>query len=175
MNPFESGLLTACSAFGSLAMKSAARRVLLRYGFRRVLVWNALLCACVIAAYGMFEPGTPRFVIAAVILFGSIFPSLQFTSINAITYADIDHADVARATSLASTVQQISLGMGITISGIVLHQVAVARGHEGIERFDFLPAFLFMAGFSLLSMLLFARLAHDAASDVSRHRADEPA
>jgi EmrB/QacA subfamily drug resistance transporter len=175
LSPFQSGLLTACSAFGSLAMKSTARHVLGRFGFRRVLVWNALCTALVITAYGLFEPGTPQLLIAAVILVGSVFPSLQFTSINAITYADIEQADVARATSLASTVQQVSLGMGITIAGIVLHQVGESRAHAGIDHRDFLIAFIVMAGFSVASMLLFARLSPDAARDVSRHRADEPA
>jgi hypothetical protein len=153
--------------------RPAHRRILGRYGFRHVLLWNALLCGVVLTVYGLFQPGTPPWVIALTILVGSIFPSLQFTAINSIAYADIDQADVARATSLASTIQQLSLGMGITIAGIVLHQVAVLRGHQGIERLDFLPTFIVMAVFSVASMALFARLAQDAAANVSRHRVAE--
>lgn len=170
MNPFQSGTLTCFTAFGSLAMKSLARRALRRFGFRNVLIYNAALTAVMIAAYGLLSPETPHFVIALMILVAGIFPSLQFTSINAIAYADIATADVARATSLASTVQQISLGMGITIAGIVLKSTSQIEGHAALSLKDFPATFAVMALFCLCSIAFNARLEADAGSELSGHR-----
>lgn len=167
LNPFESGLVTCCAAFGSLVMKSLARRLLRRFGFRSVLVYNAVIVAVMITVFGMFTPATPMWVMALVVLVGGFFPSLQFTSINSIAYADLDSGDVARATSLASTVQQISLGMGITIAGVVLQTVAGAAGHTTLSYTDFQPTFAIMALFSLCSIVFSSRLGRDAGSALS--------
>ena len=43
MTPFQSGLLTFASAVGAIAMKTTAAPILRRFGFKRVLVTNALV------------------------------------------------------------------------------------------------------------------------------------
>ena len=45
MSPFQSGLITFASAVGAMGMKMAAATVLKRYGFRTILVINALVSA----------------------------------------------------------------------------------------------------------------------------------
>ncbi len=75
---------------------------------------------CASAFGGMFYPGKPTWVIWAVVLLGRFFPALQFTSLNSLTYADIERHDVGRATSLGSFIQQVSLGLGVTVGGIAL-------------------------------------------------------
>ena len=46
---------------------------------------------------------------------GGCLRSLQFTSLNATTYADIDQQPMSQATSPASVMQQLDAGMGVTI------------------------------------------------------------
>ena len=120
-----------------------------------------------IAVFGTFTPATPIWMMALVVLVGGFFPSLQFTSINSIAYADLDSGDVARATSLASTVQQLSLGIGITIAGVVLQTVAGAAGHTTLSYTDFQPTFAIMALFSLCSIVFSSRLSREAGSALS--------
>ena len=43
MTPFQSGMITFASAIGAIAMKFAAPPILRRFGFRRVLIANALI------------------------------------------------------------------------------------------------------------------------------------
>ena len=116
MTAFKSGSITCASAFGGMFMRSLASRVLHRFGFRHTLMVNAALSGLAIAACGMFFPGTPTWVIWAVVLLGGFFPALQFTSLNSLAYAEIETRDVGRATSLASFIQQVSLGLGVTIA-----------------------------------------------------------
>lgn len=168
MSAFESGTITCATAFGGLFMKAIASGVLSRYGYRSVLIFNALFAGIAIAACGLFTSQTPLWAMLLVVLLGGFFPALQFTSLNSIAYADIPSRDVSRATSLASVVQQLSLGMGVTIAGLTLEFSHHLQGHKAIVSSDFWPAFLTVGLFSVASIPLTRRLAHDAGDDIAR-------
>ncbi len=168
MTPMESGALTFISAAGAMFMKTLSLRILQRWGFRRVLIVNAALAGLALSSYGFFSHDTPVIVMLAVVAFGGFFPSLQFTCLNSIVYADIASADASRATSLASVVQQLSLGLGVTISGMVLQASSRLAGHEHLTTRDFLPAFLVIGLFSWLSIPVTRQLAADAGTELAR-------
>ncbi len=65
---------------------------------------NAALSGIAIAACGMFFPGTPTWVIWAVVLLGGFFPALQFTSLNSLDVCGNRNA----ATSAARRVSGVS-------------------------------------------------------------------
>src|SRR5438874_2268015 len=48
--PFESGMLTFAAALGAMGMKTTAARILRRFGFRRVLIANAVVSSAFLAA-----------------------------------------------------------------------------------------------------------------------------
>ncbi|MCX4160205.1 MULTISPECIES: MFS transporter [Paraburkholderia] len=168
MSAFKSGLITCASAFGGMFMRTLATTTLRRFGFRTVLMYNAAFSGIAIAACGAFVPGTPTWIIWVVVLLGGFFPALQFTSLNSMTYAQIESRDVGRATSLGSVVQQISLGLGVTIGGIVLQITRSLHGHPAITWSDFWPAFLVVGLCSFASIPVTRRLAHDAGDEIAR-------
>jgi EmrB/QacA subfamily drug resistance transporter len=168
MTAFKSGSITCASAFGGMFMRSLASRVLHRFGFRQTLMINAALSGIAIAACGLFYPGMPTWVIWTIVLIGGFFPALQFTSLNSMTYAEIESRDVGRATSLGSFIQQVSLGLGVTVAGIALQISHDVQGHARIVWSDFWPAFLVVGFFSFLSIPVTARLARDAGHEISR-------
>src|SRR5215469_12477353 len=127
LNPFQSGLITFSAAAGALTMKAAAATILKRFGFRSVLVVNALLSALFIAACAGFAPGVPFALIIAVLLVGGFFRSLQFTSINAMAYAEVKPERMSRATSLAAAGQQLSLSTGVALGAAVVEFVVHQR------------------------------------------------
>ena len=112
LSALQSGLLTFASAVGAVAMKTTAAPIIRHFGFKRVLVTNAMVSSLFLAAVALFTAGTPHAVVLAVLLVGGFFKSLEFTSINAIAYADIDNKAMSRATSFASVAQQLSLSAG---------------------------------------------------------------
>ncbi|WP_322093805.1 MFS transporter [Paraburkholderia bannensis] len=170
MTAFASGAITCASAFGSIFMKAIVSRVLGRFGFRRTLVVNAAVAGAAIAIYGAFSPGTPVWLIWFIVLAGGIFPSLQFTGLNSLAYADIPSKDIGRATSLASVIQQVSLGLGVTIAGIVLQVSHRIQGHSTIVWSDFWPAFLVVGLFSVASIPVTLRLPANAGDEIARGR-----
>ena len=88
LSPFQSGLITFTSTMGALIVKGAAPAMLKRFGFRTILM-NAILGGLSISACAIFTESTPFLVMVAILMVGGFFRSLQFTSINALAYAEV--------------------------------------------------------------------------------------
>ncbi len=167
MNPLQSGLLTFAAAVGALTMKLTAKRILRRFGFRNVLVVNAVVSAVSIGACSLFEATTPGALILVVLLIGGFFRSLEFTSINALAYSDVARDKMSRATSFASVGQQLSLSVGVGLGALILHTVVSLRDGAAAAAADFAPAFVIVAALSASALLIFWRLPPDAGAEVS--------
>jgi len=100
MTAFQSGLITLCNVIGAMGMKTIIPIILRHIGFRRALTVNALISTTLVAACATFMPGVSFVWIVAVLTLGGFFRSLEFTSLNTIAYADVDHRYLSRATSL---------------------------------------------------------------------------
>jgi MFS family permease len=150
-----------------MAMKTTAPAILAAFGFRRVLIYDTILSALMLAAIGFFSPSTPVILMMAVLLIGGFFRSLEFTSVNALAYAEIEAGVMSRATSFSSVVQQLSLSIGVAIGASVLQTLRWFRGGE-IGIADFQWAFLIMALILLSAIGAFIGLPEGAGSDLAR-------
>jgi MFS family permease len=150
-----------------MGMKTQAARIINHFGFRSVLVTNAVISTVFLAACAAFTPGTPVAVILATLLVGGFFRSLQFTAINTLAYADIDARRMSRATSLASVGQQLSLSAGVAAGALAVDLSVNWRGESALTAADFAPAFLVVAAISAASAFVFARLSPDAGAEMS--------
>jgi MFS family permease len=148
-------------------MKTAAAPILRRFGFRRVLLVNAAIACSFIAAVSLFQPSTPQIVILAILLAGGFFRSLQFTSINALAYADIAQANMSQATSFASVAQQLSLSAGVAIGALVLEFQRYWHGTTLVAVNDFALAFLVVALVSATSIFVFKGMPKNAGASLS--------
>jgi EmrB/QacA subfamily drug resistance transporter len=169
----ESGAITFSAAAGALIMKAGVGRVLSRFGFRNVLVWNGLLAALSMAACALFDSTTPYWVMVGILLVGGVFRSLQFTAINTIAFADLDNRALSNATGFISMAQQLSLSIGIAFGATILHLMTVYNGGELTTK-DFAPAFIAVGFISALSILLFSKLHRDAGAEVSGRSHHKP-
>ncbi|MGC3965402.1 MAG: MFS transporter [Rhodocyclaceae bacterium] len=175
LNSFESGLLTCASAAGALFMKTIAASILRRFGFRRVLIANAIATALSLMIIGMFTDTTPHMLIIGTLLVGGCLRSLQFTSLNALSYADIEQPNMSQATSLASVVQQLAAGTGVTVGAFALQMSSFVQGHATVVAADFLPAFIVVGLVSASSLIILTSLPRHAGADISGHHHDKPA
>jgi EmrB/QacA subfamily drug resistance transporter len=167
MTPFQSGAITFASAVGAMAMKLVAPPVLRRFGFRNVLVWNTLIAACFTALPAAFTHSTPVLLMTGLLLVGGFFRSLQFTALNALSYADITSLKMSRATTLSSVAQQLSLSIGVSVGGVALEITTGLFSGGAITAADFRLPFLLVGLISLASLLPFRRLGEDAGSEMS--------
>jgi len=170
LNPFHSGLVTFASAIGAIGMKTVASRILRRFGFRTIMLANALISAGFLAACALFVPGTPLWLISLILAVGGFFRSLQFTAINTVVYADVAPERISRATTLTSVGQQLALSAGVAVGAMAVELSLHARGSDQIGAADFAPAFIAVGILSALSALWFVRMRADAGAEISGHR-----
>ena len=169
LSPVRSGLLTFVSSVGAMFMKTFAATVLKRFGFRRVLVVNALFASGLLAAFGLFRPQTPHVFIIATLLVSGCFRSLQFTSLNAISYAEVDSPRMGQASSLAGMMQQLSLCMGIAIGGYLLQGIGLLQQRPATDVHNFYVAFAVVGLISASSAWAMAQLPRDAGAEMAGH------
>ncbi len=174
LSPFKSGSITFAAAVGAMVMKFVAPPTLRRFGFRNVLVLNAFIAGGFVALPAAFTPATPIVLITVLLLIGGFFRSLQFTSINALNFADVPPARMSRATTLTSVAQQLSLSVGISIGAITLETTQRLNGGV-IDAGSFTPAFLLVGILTTSSVIPFLLLSRDAGDEMSgRKLAPDP-
>jgi EmrB/QacA subfamily drug resistance transporter len=171
-SPLQSGLVTFASAAGAIAMKPAAQPMLRRFGFRTTMVINGALGALFIALCAAFTPAWPPLLISGLLLVGGFVRSLQFTAFNTIAYSDVPRARISAATSLYSTIQQLTLTLGIVVGAAVLEASAALHDHSNgapAGPADFAAAFLLVGLIGGASVPVCARLSAAAGEAVSGH------
>ncbi len=166
MTAFQSGLITCASALGSVFVRPFTALALRSLGFRDLMLYNAVLSGIATIACGMFLPGTARATIWLVVFVGGFLSALQFSSLNSLIYADIPAADAGRATSVGSVVQQVSLGLAVAVSGVVLQLSRAMHGHATVSSSDFRLAFFVAGLLSFSSISFIRRLSPNAGSDM---------
>jgi len=171
MSAFAAGMITFTSAAGALLMKLIATRIIGYFGFRRVLIVNALLAGAFVALCGLFTATTPVWLMVAVLLVGGFFRSLQFTAVNTLTYADLGSLDMSRASTFASMAQQLGISLGVGSAALVLNLSMGWRGAEHLGTVDVFWGFMAIGALTALSALSFMRLPANAASHLSRRGA----
>ena len=94
MSPFQSGMITF--AVGGRRDRDEVRRAAAPPPPRlpHVLVLNALIAGAFVAMPATFTPATPVGLMTGLLLIGGFFRSLQFTSVNALSFADVPQANL---------------------------------------------------------------------------------
>ena len=168
-SPFQSGMITFAAAAGAIAMKVAAVPVLDRFGFRAVLIWNGVLASATMAATAAFSSAWPAVSMCMVLFVAGFFRSLQFTAFNTIAYGDISRPRMSSATTLYSTVQQLSLTMGIVIGAASLEISSWMGGRASPAPSDYREAFLAVSLIAVLSVPFCMRLSRLAGDALTHH------
>jgi len=167
---WESGLLMMPAAAAAMFMKVLSSTLLRRFGYRQVLIVNTVLIACGIACYSLVGPEAPIWAIVAIGLALGLFNSLQFSSLNTMAYADIDPAEASMASTIASTLQQMSLSFGLAMASLItiffLAELPQSD-HEAVTR-ALHHGYLMMAGMTLLSSVSFWWLRKNDGESVSK-------
>ncbi|SIT43627.1 Drug resistance transporter, EmrB/QacA subfamily [Paraburkholderia piptadeniae] len=172
MNAFQSGLLTLVVFAGNLSMKLVTTPVMRRFGFRTVLLVNGALAALSIAAMSLLTASTPL-VLTGIVLFASgLSRSLQFTAVNTLSFADVPKPQMSGASTLSSTLSQMTMGMGVALGAIAMRLAAWLHGHgtRSVTTADFSVAFLLVAVVGLLAIFDVFGLERDAGAHVSGYR-----
>ena len=175
--PVQSGLLMMPQAIAAISLKPVTPRILNRFGYRTVLIGNTLLLGTTILSFASIGADTPVWLIVAQAFLFGLFSSMQYTSMNTLVYADVSNEESSGASTIASTVQQLSISFGVAFASLITalfipdrFTSAPAPMLHGIHE-----AFLVLGVMTILSTAVFGRLRSDDGAAVSQHKAVLPA
>ena len=172
---WQSGLLMMPAAIAAMGMKLISVRILKRFGYRSVLIVNTLMIALTITLFGLVATGTPLALIVLLALAQGFFNSLQFSSMNSMAYADVGNADSSMASTIASSLQQLSMSFGLACGSLVTGWYL--GGLPETDRFAVTSAlhhaFWTLGAITALSALTFCRLKPSDGESVSKGSAAE--
>src|SRR5438045_8470656 len=91
----------------------------------------------------------------AILMLGGFFRSLQFTSVNALAYAEVPASRMSRATALAAVGQQVSLATGVAVGALTVEIVVRMNGQAAIMATAFPPGFVLVGRIAASSAAIF--------------------
>ncbi len=173
--PIQSGLLMMPQAAAAMSLKMTMPGILRRVGYRRVLISNTMILGLLIVLFATIGAGTPVWLIVAQVFVFGFFTSLQYTSMNTLVFANVTEEQASSASTIASTVQQMSISFGVATASLAtaffipdrFHTSATEMVH-GIHR-----AFLVLGGLTVLSAIVFRELKKEDGDSVSQHKAPQ--
>jgi EmrB/QacA subfamily drug resistance transporter len=171
LSPFQSGLVTFGSSLGAMGMKALAARIIRAFGFRNMMTVNAVVSAVFLAACALFTVTTPLLLILIILVVGGFFRSLQFTAINTVAYAEVEQAQMSRATTLVSVNQQLAISAGVAVGAFSVETTLWLHHQSELSATVFAPAFLVVAVFSAASSWFFWQMPDDAGHEISGRKA----
>jgi EmrB/QacA subfamily drug resistance transporter len=173
LSALAAGLMTFTSAAGALVMKTTARPIINRLGFKRVLVGNTVIVGVTFMGYALFRSTTPHYLIIATLLVGGFFRSLQFTAMQALSYSDVPQEKMSRASSMAAMLQQLSQSLGIGFAALLIGALRSAHHAKAMSAADVSPTFLAIGVLTLLGLFFFIPLPADIGAEVSGRRFED--
>jgi EmrB/QacA subfamily drug resistance transporter len=171
--PIQSGLLMMPQAFAAMSLKLTMPAILRRFGYRTVLLSNTITLGVLIMLFATIGVGTPVWLIVLQVFIFGFFTSLQYTSMNTLAYADVTEDQASSASTIASTMQQMSISFGVATASLVtaffipdrFHSNALQMIH-GVHK-----AFFVLGVLTILSAIVFRELKSDDGESVSQRKA----
>ena len=170
--PIQSGLLIMPQALASMSTKFLLPKILNRLGYRGVLISNTVVLGLLLLLFATVGPHTPIWIILIQAFCYGAFTSLQYTSMNTLVYADVTEEETSSASSIASTMQQMSISFGVATAGLAT-ALFVPRDHSnpaemihGVHK-----ALIVLGVFTILSTVIFSKLRIGDGQNVSQRKA----
>ena len=170
--PVQAALLIVPQPLAAMSFKVTVPRILERWGYRRVLLWNTVLMGALIASFALVGPGS---AVSQIVLQGFLFgfcSSLQYSSMNTLVFADVDDRDASMSSTISSTMQQMSMSFGVAVASLATALFIPDRFHSTAPELihGVHLAFIALGALTIVSALVFSELHPEDGSTVSRGR-----
>jgi hypothetical protein len=128
------------------------------------------LIGATISLFSFVSVDTPLVLLVLLSLAQGFFNSLQFSSMNSMAYADVQAANSSMASTIASTLQQMSMSFGLAFGSLVVGRYLgdLPQGDQVAVSGALRNAFLTLGPLTALSSLTFWTLRPADGEAVSR-------
>jgi len=175
-SPVQSGMLIMPQPLAAMGMRVMLPRLLRHMGYRNLLLVNTTFMGLLSMCFALVGVGTPAWGIAiGSFLFGT-FSSMQYSSLATLTFADVPNEDASKASSISSTVQQLSMSFGVATASLLTalfvgdrHSAGSAVMITGIHS-----TFVALGVLTIAAAIMFRQLSETDGAAVSLHDAQQP-
>jgi EmrB/QacA subfamily drug resistance transporter len=169
--PVQSGLLIMPQSLAAMSLKMTMPLILTRFGYRRVLLSNTMLLGLLIALFATIGTGTPVWLIVIQAFCFGFVASLQYTSMNTLVYSDVTESQTSMASTITSTMQQMSMSFGVAAASLTTALFIPNRSHADPDQMihGLHKAFVALGLMTMLSAAVFRELRPTDGRNVSRH------
>ncbi|MBZ0060367.1 MULTISPECIES: multidrug transporter subunit MdtD [unclassified Leclercia] len=150
------GCMMAPTAVGSILAKSGVTQLLRRMGYRRTLVGVTIFIGVMIAQFSLQSAALPVWMLILPLFVLGMAMSIQFTSMNTITLADLNDENASGGNSVLAVTQQLSISLGVAVSAAVLRFYEGFDSTNTVEQFH--STFITMGVLTVVSALVFMLL-----------------
>jgi len=170
--PIQSGMLLMPQAIAAMSLKLTMPVILARLGYRGVLISNTLILGLLILLFATIGLGTPVWLIVIQSFCFGFFTSLQYTSMNTLVYADVTDEQTSSASTIASTMQQMSISFGVAAASLATAFFIPDRFHSDASEMihGIHEAFLVLGTLTVLSTIIFSDLKRGDGGSMSQHK-----
>ena len=153
------GALLVPIALGILFVKYISFYLLQKFGYKRILFINTLFIGFSLWSFYEIHAHISLLTIGILTFIFGILISMQFSAMNSLAYADIVPEDLSAASSIVSTVQQLSQSFGVALGALLLRLFSVHGVHGFLlTSAVFQKTFFTMGMITFLSAIVFIRL-----------------
>ena len=163
---FRSGLVTFLVAIGSMTVRPILSFLMRRLGCRRLLLANSLAATAGLLGFLLFRDKSSLWLLGPYVFVFGLLRSVQMSTMNALSYTDMEKRDMAEASTIATLAQRISIGLGVNVAAMVL---AVASGDSAPTLNAFAVAFAATAVLVLVAGGMFMQLHANDGWQISAH------
>ena len=159
-------------AMAAMSIKFLMPRILTRFGYRGVLSSNTIILGLLLFLFATIGLHTPVWLIVLLAFCYGAFTSLQYTSMNTLVYADVADDQTSSASSIASTMQQLSISFGVAVAGLVTTFFVPERFRSNAPEMihGIHQALLILGALTILSTIVFRELRQGDGDKVSQQK-----
>jgi EmrB/QacA subfamily drug resistance transporter len=174
--PIQSGLMLLPQALAAMSLKVIMPNILKRFGYRQVLITNTIMMGLMIMLFSIIGLTTPVWLIIIMVFIFGFFTSLQFTSMNTLVYADVTKPDTSSASTISSTIQQMSMSFGVALASLITAAFIPDHFHANAPELIHAIhiAFLLLGALTIISATSFYGLNNDDGKALTVHKSIVP-
>ena len=163
-SPMKAGMTMIPMTIGAVIAKSAATRLVNKFGYRMILTVNTLLLGAMIALFSSISKEMPYWLMLFIFTIFGIINSTQFTAMNTVTLVDLSEEQASSGNSLLSVIMQLSMSMGVAIAAAILSEftdgIPLTSAHDVMAAFA--GTYLCLGFLAAISTVIFIHITPDS-------------
>jgi len=171
MSAVQSGTLVVASTFGALFSRLLGAPLMRVVHPRRIAVTGACFVVLMLLLTSLLQPELPR-PLFLILLFGQgLALSVPLMIISAVAYVDIPADRLGAAAGLYTTMQQITLPLGVTAGVWTISLMRWLAQSDATDRATYSGSLVMLAGIAVLGAFATGRISRDSLTALRAPRA----